>query len=366
MCNSQKLERGNLALEKSMKYGIEIRVIRGINVDDSPTGKVYVYDGLYRIVCCWMDVGKSGFGVYKFKLLRIEGQEEMGSTMLKVAASLKADSVSARNHGFFNKDISMGRESFPVSIYNDLDDDQDPLHFEYLAQPIYPPAIQDKFHGNGRGGCDCVTNCVGNCCCATLNGGEFAYDANGVLLRGKPLIYECGMACQCPPSCQNRVTQKGIRHPLEVFRSKETGWGVRSLDLIRAGTFICEFSGIVLTKHQTELVSLAAERLVHPSRFPGRWAEWGDISDVFSEYVTPRYPYLPELSFSIDVSRARNVACYLSHSCSPNVFVQFVLHDHYNVAYPHLMIFSLENIPPFRELSIDYGVVDELLGKLML
>ncbi|PKU66832.1 histone-lysine N-methyltransferase family member SUVH9 [Dendrobium catenatum] len=366
MRDGQKLEGGNLALERSMRYGIEIRVIRGVKFDQSPTGKLYVYDGLYKVVDCWMDAGKSGFGVYKYKLLRIEGQEEMGSSILKLSLSLKMNPLSVRKSGVFCDDISMGKETFPVSLYNDLDDDQDPLQFEYLVRPIYPPDIQGKFNGEANAGCECRTNCSANCYCATLNGGEFAYGGSGVLLRGKPLIYECGAACQCPPSCPNRVSQKGIKHQLEVFRSNETGWGVRSLDLIRAGTFICEFTGIVLTKQQTDLLSQAGESLVFPNRFPGRWAEWGDISDVFSDYLPPRYPYLPELSFSIDVSRARNIACYLSHSCSPNVFLQFVLYDHYNVSYPHLMIFAMENIPPLRELSIDYGVVEEWVGKLTL
>lgn len=366
MCDGQKLEGGNLALERSMRYGIEIRVIRGLKFDQSPTGRLYVYDGLYKVVDCWMDAGKSGFGVYKYKLLRIEGQEEMGSAILKMSVSLKMSPLSVRKNGLFCNDISMGKETFPVSLFNDLDDDQDPLQFGYLARPIYPPEIQGKFNCEGNGGCECRTNCSSDCYCATLNGGEFAFGGSGVLLRGKPLIYECGTACRCPPSCPNRVSQNGLKHQLEVFRSNETGWGVRSIDLIRAGTFICEFSGIVLTKQQTELLSQAGESLVYPSRFPGRWAEWGDLSDVFSDYLPPKYPFLPELSFSIDVSRARNIACYLSHSCSPNVFLQFVLYDHYNISYPHLMIFAMENIPPLRELSIDYGAVEEWVGKLTL
>ncbi|XP_020575298.1 histone-lysine N-methyltransferase family member SUVH2-like isoform X1 [Phalaenopsis equestris] len=365
MCDQQKLEGGNLALERSMKYGIEIRVIRRAKIDHSPTGRVYVYDGLYKIVDCWLDVGKSGYGVYKYKLLRIEGQEEMGSATLKLAESLKSNSTEVRKTGFFCNDFSEGRESFPVSFFNDLDDNRDPLHFDYLARPIYPPAFQEKFHGECRGGCQCGTNCSSYCICATLNGGEFAYDSSGILLRGKPMIYECGIACRCPLSCPNRVSQKGIQHRLEVFRSNETGWGVRSWDLIRAGTFICEFSGIVLTKQQTELLSMAGESLVYPNRFPERWVEWGDISDVFPDFIPPKYPCLSELSFSLDVSRARNVASYFCHSCCPNAFVQFVLYDHYNLLYPHLMIFAMENIPPLRELSIDYGELDEWLGKMI-
>ncbi|KAJ6792632.1 histone-lysine N-methyltransferase family member SUVH9-like [Iris pallida] len=366
----QKLEGGNLGLERSMAYGIEIRVIRGMKSDKSPTGKVYVYDGLYKIVECWLDVGKSGFAVYKYRLLRIEGQDDMGSLVMKLAEELKANPLRVRPRGYLSLDISMGKENSAVSLFNDIDGDRyrDPLLFEYLARPVYPPGLQGKIFGDCGGGCQCVKNCTADCFCAKMSGGEFAYDANGILLRGKPVIYECGPYCRCSASCPNRVSQKGLTNRLEIFRSLETGWGVRSLDLIRAGSFICEFSGLVLTKQQAEALSPNGDGFVFPNRFPERWVEWGDVSDVFPDYVPARVPSLPGLDFAIDVSRARNVACYMSHSSSPNVFLQFVLYDHYNVAFPHLMIFALENIPPLRELSIDYGmaVAEEWVGKLTM
>lgn len=365
-CVDQKLEGGNLALERSMAYGIEIRVIRAVKSKRSPVGKVYFYDGLYKVVDYWLDRGKSGFGVYKYKMLRIEGQESMGSVNFRLAEQLKVNALTFRPTGYLSFDISMGREIMPVALYNDVDDDRDPLLFEYLARPIFPSsAVQGKF-AEGGGGCECTENCSIGCYCAQRNGGEFAYDKLSALLRGKPLVYECGPYCRCPPSCPNRVSQKGLRNRLEVFRSRETGWGVRSLDLIKAGTFICEFSGIVLTHQQSEIMAANGDCLVRPSRFPPRWLDWGDVSDVYPEYVAPNNPAVPDLKFSIDVSRARNVACYFSHSCSPNVFVQFVLFDHYNAAYPHLMIFAMENIPPLRELSIDYGMIDEWVGKLTM
>jgi [histone H3]-lysine9 N-trimethyltransferase EHMT len=361
-CIDQKLQGGNLALERSMAYGIEIRVIRAVKSRHSPVGKVYFYDGLYKVVDYWLDRGKAGFGVYKYKMMRIEGQEPMGTVNYQLAEQIKVDVFSVRPTGYLSFDISMGREVMPVALYNDVDDDQDPLLFEYLARPIFPTsAVQGKF-AEGGGGCDCAENCSIGCNCAGRNGGEFAYDKMGTLLRGKPLVYECGPYCRCPLSCSNRVSQKGLQHRLEVFRSRETGWGVRSLDLIKAGAFICEFSGIVLTHQQSEIVA-NGDCLVRPNRFPPRWLDWGDISDVYHEYVVPDQPAHPELNFAIDVSRARNVACYFSHSCSPNVFVQF---DHYNAAYPHLMIFAMENIPPLRELSIDYGMIDEWVGKLTM
>nr|GMD65634.1 histone-lysine N-methyltransferase family member SUVH9-like [Ipomoea batatas] len=362
-CVSQKLEGGNLALERSMYYGVEVRVIRGFKYEGSASGKVYVYDGLYRIVDCWADVGKSGFGVFKYKLVRIEDQPEMGSAVLKFAETLRTRPLEARPTGYVSLDISRKKENVPVFLYNDIDTDQEPAYYDYLAKTIFPPHVFQYMGASA--GCDCVNGCFGNCFCAIRNGGEFAYDHNGILLRGKPLVLECGPHCRCPATCRNRVSQKGVRKRFEVFRSRETGWGVRSLDLIQAGSFICEYAGIVLTKEQEEIFKMNGDSLIYPSRFSERWAEWGDLSQIYPEYVRPSYPSIPPLDFAMDVSRMRNLACYMSHSSSPNVLVQLVLYDHNYACFPRLMLFAMENIPPLQELSIDYGVADDL-GKLAI
>ncbi|KAM7261463.1 hypothetical protein ACFE04_008830 [Oxalis oulophora] len=356
-CEHQKLEGGNLALERSMHYGIEIRVIRGYKYEGGVSSKVYVYDGLYRITDCWFDMGKSGFGVYKYKLVRMEGQGEMGTSILRFAESLRARPLSVRPRGYLSFDISRKRENIPIRLFNDIDDDNLPLRFQYLPTTVFPPFVFDQ--GSTGRGCDCLQGCGDGCFCAMLNGGEFGYDHKGVLLRGKPVIFECGAFCRCPPHCQNRVSQKGLRNQLEVFRSRETGWGVRSLDLIHAGAFICEYAGVVLTREQAEIFAMTGDNLIYPNRFPERWAEWGDLSQVNPDYIRPSQPSIPPLNFAMDVSRMRNVACYMSHSPTPNVMVQFVMFDHNNLMFPHLMLFAMENIPPLRELSLDYGLADE-------
>ncbi|KAK6130531.1 hypothetical protein DH2020_035740 [Rehmannia glutinosa] len=287
----QKLESGNLALERSMTYRIEVRVIRGFKYEGSATGKIYVYDGLYKIIETWFDMGRSGFGVYKFKLIRIENQDEMGSTVMKFALSLRTQPLEARPRGYVSLDLSNKKENFPVFFYNDVDGVRDPIYYEYLISTVFPPYVYN--YGNVSG-CDCVGGCMDDCFCALRNGGEFAYDLNGILI--------------------------------EVFRSRDTDWGVRSLDLIQAGSFICEYAGVVLTP----------------------------------------CPSIPPLDFAMDVSRMRNVACYMSHSSLPNVMVQHVLYDHNNISFPHIMLFAMENIPPMRELSLDYGVADEWTGKLAI
>ncbi|KAG2327812.1 hypothetical protein Bca52824_010540 [Brassica carinata] len=127
---------------------------------------------------------------------------------------------------------------------------------------------------------------------------------------------------------------KGLTKKMEVFRTRESGWGVRSLDLIHAGEFICEYAGIVVTKEQGEIMSMNGDRLVYPGRFAETWRFWGDLSDVYPGYFPPNYPTLPPIDYAIDISRVRSVAAFIRHSKEPNVMAQFVFHDHNNLKFP--------------------------------
>jgi len=55
--SDQKLERGNLALENSLRKGNGVRVVRGEEDAASKTGKIYIYDGLYSISESWVEKG---------------------------------------------------------------------------------------------------------------------------------------------------------------------------------------------------------------------------------------------------------------------------------------------------------------------
>ncbi|XP_006293371.2 histone-lysine N-methyltransferase family member SUVH2 [Capsella rubella] len=364
-CENQRLVGGNLGMERSMQYGIEVRVIRGIKYENSITSKVYVYDGLYKIVEYWFAVGKSGFGVFKFRLVRMKGQPRRATEVMSFAQRLRREPLKVMPYGYVSFDISNKKENVPVYLFNDIDGDQEPRHYEYITKSVFPPAIFGQ-GGINRSGCDCTNSCTDDCLCARKNGGEFAYDDNGHLLRGKHVVFECGDFCKCGPGCKSRVTQKGLRKGLEVFRSKATGWGVRTLDLIEAGSFICEYAGVVVTRQQAEILSMNGDVMVYPGRFTDQWCNWGDLSQVYPGYVRPNYPSLPPLDYAMDVSKMRNVACYISHSKEPNVMVQFVLYDHNHLMFPRVMLFALENISPLAELSLDYGLADEVNGKLAI
>ncbi|KAL0863846.1 hypothetical protein Bca101_042964 [Brassica carinata] len=360
----QKLEGGNLAMVQSMHHGVHVRVIRGFEYDNEVSSKVFVYDGLYRIVKSSLDRGKSGFDIFKFKLVRIQGQAEMGSARLKRAQTLISTPLDAMPVGYISFNLYGRNERVPVYLYNDIDSDRSPLNYDYIAQSAISSVI--SYQGGTNGGCDCKLSCSDNCICVRKNGGELPYSPYGLLLRGKPVIFECGVTCKCAYGCVNRVAQRGLTKKMEVFRTRESGWGVRSLDLIHAGEFICEYAGIVVTKEQGEIMSMNGDRLVYPGRFAETWRFWGDLSDVYPGYFPPNYPTLPPIDYAIDISRVRSVAAFIRHSKEPNVMAQFVFHDHNNLKFPRVMLFALENISPLTELSLDYVLVDEVDERLAI
>ncbi|KAL1689223.1 hypothetical protein GGG16DRAFT_58200 [Schizophyllum commune] len=56
-------------------------------------------------------------------------------------------------------------------------------------------------------------------------------------------VVECNQLCSCDDTCQNRVAQLPRRIPIEIFRTPNRSWGVRSPHPMKAGTVVGTFSG---------------------------------------------------------------------------------------------------------------------------
>lgn len=358
--DDQKLERGNLALERSLHRANEIRVIRSAKDFSCLNGKIYVYDGLYKIHESWVEKGKSGFNVFKHKLLREPNQPD-GIAVWKMTQKWKENPSS--RHNVILPDMSSGIERKPVCLVNDVDDEKGPSHFTYTPQVNYFGPISSL---KPLQGCNCNNVCLSSdvsCSCLQKNGGDLPYCSNGILVCHKPSIYECSASCWCSLNCRNRVTQKGIQLHFEVFKTRDRGWGLRSWDPIRAGTFICEYVGEIIDK------SNVAENC----------EEDGYVFQVMHADQTFKWNYGPELlgepshldscetskplPIIISAKNVGNVSRFMNHSCSPNVFWQPVLHDHDVEQYPHIMFFASRHIPPMTELTYDYGQSGGDFGK---
>lgn len=61
-------------------------------------------------------------------------------------------------------------------------------------------------------------------------------------------IYECNRQCKCRKTCMNRVVQHGLEMKLQVFKTANRGWGIRCLNDIPKGSFICVYAADLLTE----------------------------------------------------------------------------------------------------------------------
>ncbi|XVF52531.1 hypothetical protein PTKIN_Ptkin05aG0025900 [Pterospermum kingtungense] len=348
----QKLERGNLALANSRFVKNPVRVIRGETRSSGLSegrGKTYVYDGLYLVEEFKQEPGPHGKLVYKFKLVRIPGQPELAWKVVK---------KSKVREGLCVHDISQGKDMIPICAINTIDGEKPPP-FEYVPHMIYP----DWCRPIPSKGCDCVNGCSesGNCSCVMKNGGEIPYNHNGAIVEAKSLVYECGPTCKCPASCYNRVSQHGIKFQLEIFKTKTRGWGVRSLNSIPSGSFICEYAGELLEDREAEERKGNDEYLFDIGNNYSDSSLWDDLSTLMPDAHSSFDQVLPDTGFTIDAAQRGNIGRFINHSCSPNLYAQNVLYDHEDKRIPHIMLFAAENIPPLQELTYHYNyMIDQV------
>ncbi|PAN39636.1 hypothetical protein PAHAL_7G256900 [Panicum hallii] len=349
--DDQKLERGNLALKNCIETKTPVRVIHGFKGQTKSKlgpsrGKqtsTFIYDGLYEVVECWKE-GPKGEMVFKYKLRRIAGQPELA------LHTVKATRKSKVREGLCLPDISQGSERIPICVINTIDDMR-PAPFKYITKVIYPTWYEKELPA----GCDCTNGCSDSirCACVVKNGGEIPFNFNGAIVEARPLIYECGPSCRCPPSCHNRVSQHGIKIPLEIFKTGKTGWGVRSLSSISSGSFICEYTGELLEdgeaeKRQNDEYLFDIGSNYHDEEL---WEGLKSVVGVQSSTLSSKTME----GFTIDAAEWGNVGRFINHSCSPNLYAQNVLWDHDDMRMPHVMFFAVENIPPLQELTYHYN-----------
>lgn len=336
----QQLVRGNLALEKSLHRGNEVRVIRGLKDYQHTTGKIYIYDGLYKIRESWIEKGKSGCNVFKYKLVRVPGQPQ-AFTLWKSIQQWK-DGYGTRQ-GVILPDLTSGAEKLPVCLVNDVDNEKGPAYFTYTSLLKYNtpfPLSNSSSNCNcSNGGCQPGNNCP----CVEKNGGYIPYTSLGVLLSHNMLIHECGSSCRCPNTCRNRISQAGLKVRLEVFKTREKGWGLRSWDPIRSGAFICEYAGVVIEEKGID----SDDNYVF------------DSTRVFETVETVPSDENVKFPFPLIISAKNegNVGRFMNHSCSPNVYWQPVIRENEYDAYFHVGFYAIKHIPPMQELTFNYGIV---------
>ncbi|XP_074942649.1 histone-lysine N-methyltransferase SETDB2 isoform X2 [Phalacrocorax aristotelis] len=165
----------------------------------------------------------------------------------------------------FDFDISNGVESVPVSFCNDLDHARLP-YFKYRRASWPRGYYLNNFSSIFVDSCDCTDGCIDRSKCACLQ-----LTARG-LSNTSPSSKTCHgysykrlegpVASGCNKMmCQNRVVQHGIQVRLQVFNTEKKGWGVRCLDDIDKGTFVCTYSGRLMSRADIQVLGDASQEL---------------------------------------------------------------------------------------------------------
>ncbi|KAM9247331.1 histone-lysine N-methyltransferase SETDB2 isoform 1-T1 [Leptosomus discolor] len=180
----------------------------------------------------------------------------------------------------FDFDISNGAESVPISFCNDLDRARLP-YFKYRRASWPRGYYLNNFSSTFVDSCDCTDGCIDRSKCACLQLTERGCNKISLSSSSKtscgysykrldgPIpsgIYECSVLCRCDKMmCQNRVVQHGIQVRLQVFNTEKKGWGVRCLDDIDKGTFVCTYSGRLMSRAEVQVLGDAGQELKEKS-----------------------------------------------------------------------------------------------------
>jgi len=226
-----------------------------------------------------------------------------------------------------------------VSIINDADLEGPPRQMQYInaykaSEGIHIP--DDPFIGcECEGGCDLKNE---KNCCSGSSGFKLAYTKHAKLRIevGCP-IYECNKRCQCGPDCVNRVVQKGRKHKLQIFRTDNgCGWGVKSLENIKAGSFVVEYVGEVISNEE-------AERRGKKYDAEGRTYLFDLDFNLGDENL-----------YTVDAAFYGNCSHFINHSCDPNLSIFNVYINNLDPNMPQLCLFARRDIKKGEQISFDY------------
>ncbi|XP_014807869.1 PREDICTED: histone-lysine N-methyltransferase EHMT1 isoform X14 [Calidris pugnax] len=233
-----------------------------------------------------------------------------------------------------SRDIARGYERIPIPCVNSVDSEPCPSNYKYVSQNCVTSPMDIDRNITHLQYCVCIDDCSSsNCMCGQLSM-RCWYDKDGRLLpefnmAEPPLIFECNHACSCWRTCRNRVVQNGLRTRLQLYRTQKMGWGVRTMQDIPLGTFVCEYVGELISDSEADV------REEDSYLF--------DLDNKDGEV------------YCIDARFYGNISRFINHLCEPNLIPVRVFMSHQDLRFPRIAFFSTRRIEAGEEIGFDYG-----------
>ncbi|XP_041644377.1 histone-lysine N-methyltransferase EHMT1a [Cheilinus undulatus] len=233
-----------------------------------------------------------------------------------------------------SRDISRGYEAIPITCVNGVDSEPCPENFKYIPDSCVTSPLNIDKDITHLQHCGCTDDCSSSTCVCGQLSLRCWYDSEGRLpldfcQREPPSLFECNHACSCWRTCRNRVVQNGLRVRLQLFRTPKMGWGVRALQDIPQGTFICEYVGEIITDAE-------ADKRENDSFLFTLDNKVGDVH-------------------CIDARLFGNIGRFINHLCEPNLLAVRVFTMHQDLRFPRIAFFSSKSIKAGDQIGFDYG-----------
>jgi len=267
-----------------------------------------------------------------------ELKELKDQLMFKHVDSLRKDQLR-RLKEWQDEVNQLDQKAIKITVENEHDLEGPPRYLNYINK-YYPSNPSIIIPDDPIIGCECETCDVKSerSCCPGSNGHMMAYNKFGRLRidPGAP-IYECNKKCGCGSACYNRVVQKGRKIKLCVYRTPNgCGWGVKTMENIKKGSFVVEYVGEVITSEEAE--------------------ERG------KKYDAEGRTYLFDLDFNmgeenkytVDAALHGNISHFINHSCDPNLAIFNVWIDCLDPDLPRLCMFAVRDIVKGEQITFDY------------
>ena len=245
------------------------------------------------------------------------------------------------------------------------------LHdFVYIRSNIPGPGCNLEHFEENIMGCECSLSdeeniCDDDCSCIKLFGNSYYgrklviknslrndrkndhAEDNSAIEFNRPIL-ECGANCSClcrdrvrdKVPCANSVVGAGITFPFIIFYDNKKGFGLKCLETIPKGSYVCEYAGEVIGEEEArKRIKQKKEKSINQrlGKFTKsqRCEKSMNYIIVLSEEVVAngvmtadggnadREPKMRKTTLSrrtiVDAEKYSNVGHFINHSCHPNL-----------------------------------------------
>ncbi|XP_068628498.1 histone-lysine N-methyltransferase EHMT2 isoform X2 [Battus philenor] len=266
------------------------------------------------------------------------------SLNMQMALAVNEKPVRSR---LLSNDISGGREPYPVSCVNEMDDAPLPDEFTYVTSHVTPRPVHVDTSIATLQGCSCRDACSSGACACSALSVRVWYRAgrlpHNFPYHDPPMLFECNQTCACNMrQCGNRVVGRvqaagSVCARVQVFRTARRGWALRALQPLRAGAPVALYCGELLPHADADARShdhyMFALDLKH---------------DLLEECASKE-------QLCVDAAEYGSAARFINHSCRPNLAPVRVFTGVRDLRLPVVALFAMRDIAAGEELTFDYG-----------